>query len=383
MQKPITWVALDTSKKMHVAAILVDGDPEIQEARIRNEARAIARFARKLVRTASGGEVRVCYEAGPCGFALMRQLEAAAPLACEVVAPALIPVRPGDRIKTDRRDARKLVHYYRSGELTMVHPPNEDQESVRDLVRCRESVSRDVVRARHRIAKFLLRRGRIYDQGKTAWTQRYERWLASLNWDHANDRRTLEMYRLGLSQAQDRLRMLDAEIEQISQSDPYREPVGWLRCFRGIDTVTAMTILTEIFYFGRFASARQLMDYLGLVPSEQSSGERTRRGHLTRAGNGRVRRILIEASWQYQHKPAVGRVLKGRREGQPAWAIAHADRAMARLYRRRQHLAYRGKHPCLLSAALARELAGFIWAVMREGQMRGGVCVGSNESRVA
>ena len=370
MEKGITWVALDTSKKMHVAAVVVDGEADIRGMRVSNEPRALARFARKLVRTAGGREVRVCYEAGPCGFALVRQLEAAAPLVCEVVAPALIPVRPGERIKTDRRDARKLVQYYRSGELTMVHPPSEEQEAVRDLVRCRESVSRDTVRARHRIAKFLLRRGRVYDQGR-AWTQRYERWLASLAWDDPLDRQILEMYMLGLSQAQERLKALDEQIEQVSQSERYREPVGWLRSFRGIDTVTAMTILTEIFYFGRFASARELMSYLGLVPSEHSSGDRTRRGGLTKAGNSRVRRILIEASWHYGYKPAVGRELGRRRKGQPAWVIAQADQAMTRLYRRHHRLRLRGKHPCQVAPAVARELVGFIWAVMREGTMRG------------
>jgi transposase len=382
MKDSITWVALDTSKKFHVAAILVDGEDEMREARIPNEPRAIRRFARKLVRTAGGGEVRVCYEAGPCGFALMRQLEAAAPLVCEVVAPALIPVRPGERIKTDRRDARKLVQYYRSGDLIMVHPPNEAQESVRDLVRCRESVSRDVVRARHRIAKFLLRRGQVYGQGR-AWTQRYESWLAGLKWEQEIDRQTVQMYILGLSQAKDRLKALDEQIQQISESGWYREPVGWLRSFRGIDTITAMTILAEIYYFGRFSTARQLMGYLGLVPSEHSSGNRRCRGGLTRAGNGRARRILIEACWQYRHKPAVGRVLQRRRQGQPAWVIAHADRAMVRLYRRHQRLLMRGKHPCQAAAAVARELVGFIWAVMREGEARRGILQAREEINAA
>lgn len=166
MSKPITWVALDTSKRLHVGAVLVgDERGEPRELKVPNEQGAIRRLARKLVREADGGEVRVCYEAGPCGYALMRELEGAAALICEVVAPALIPVRPGERIKTDRRDARKLVRLYRAGELTTVHPPSEEEEAVRDLVRCREDAKEDLLRSRHRLSKYLLRRGRVYAGG--------------------------------------------------------------------------------------------------------------------------------------------------------------------------------------------------------------------------
>ncbi len=372
MEKGITWVALDASKKRHAVAVLDPGNREPREFMVLNESKALRRMARKLVREAPG-EVRICYEAGPCGFDLQRQLEAASPeLVCEVVAPSLIPVQPGKRIKTDRRDARQLVKLYQGDQLTMVHAPTEAQEAVRDLVRCREDAKQDLMRARHRLSKFLLRRGRIYPAGGKAWTQRHETWMGQLEWDQEADRETFESYRLHLSQLQDRLGALGARIEAISQQEPYREPVGWLRCFRGIDTVTAMTILTELHDVRRFQNARSLMAYLGLVPSEHSSGERVQRGGLTKAGNSHVRRALIEASWCNRHAPAVGVALRRRRAGQPAWAIAHADRAMARLSRRYRRLIARGKPHNKAVAAVARELAGFVWAVLQEGDRRAG-----------
>jgi len=368
VEKPITWVALDTSKSEHVGAIVVGSDRDVREVRIRNEKRAIGRFARKLVREAPG-EVRVCYEAGPCGYALMRELEAAAELVCEVVAPSLIPVRPGRRVKTDRLDARKLVGLYRAGELTMVHPPDAADESVRDLVRCREGACADLLRARHRLVKFLLRRGRVY-RGGSAWTLKHRRWLSSQLWEEEMDRSVFEEYRLVVSEREERVTVLDQGVEEVSQREPYREPVGWLRCFRGIDTVIAMTILVEIHDFTRFASASALMGYLGLVPSEHSSADRIRRGGLTKAGNAHVRRVLIESAWSARHRPAVGPRVRIRREGQPAWVIAHADRAMRRLYRRYHRLVARGKPPTKVIGAIARELAGFVWAVLREGEQR-------------
>lgn len=370
MRKNITWVALDASKKRHAVAVRDPGSEEFREFMVVNESKALRRLARRLVREAPG-EVRICYEAGPCGFDLQRQLEAASPgLICEVVAPSLIPIQPGKRIKTDRRDARQLVKLYQGDQLTMVHAPTREQEAVRDLVRCREDAKQDLTRARHRLSKFLLRRGQIYREGLKAWTQRHAVWMSRIAWDHEADRESFESYRLHVSQLEDRIKALSARIEALSQEDPYREPVGWLRCFRGIDTVTAMTIVTELHGASRFPNARSLTAYLGLVPSENSSGERVRRGALTKAGNSHVRRALIEASWCNRHKPTVGYHLRKRREGQPAWAIAHADRAMTRLSARHRRLSARGKHYNKVIAAVARELAGFVWAVLSEGEQR-------------
>jgi transposase len=367
MAQSITWVAIDAAKKKHAVAVLSPGQ-ELQEFVVPNEAKAIRRLARKLVREAPG-EVRVCYEAGPCGFVLQRQLEAAAALVCEVVAPSLIPVRPGQRIKTDRRDARQLVKLYRGEQLTVVQPPTVAEEAVRDLVRCREDAKEDLLRARHRLSKFLLRRGHVYHQGQ-AWTERHARWMGAIVWEYEEDQVVFDSYRLAISQRQDQIRALDESIAALSQREPYAQPVGWLRCFRGIDTVTAMTIVTELHSFSRFGSAPELMGYLGMVPSEDSSGERVRRGALTKAGNCHVRRVLMEAAWCNRHKPAVGYQLRKRRAGQPAWAIAHADRAMVRLSKKYRGMAARGKHPNKVVAAVARELVGFIWAVMTEGLLR-------------
>jgi transposase len=369
MHEPITWVALDTSKAKHVAAILGPVGDEMRDAVVPNEERAIRRFARKLVREAPG-DVRLCYEAGPCGYALQRQLVAAAPtLVCQIVAPSLIPIRPGDRIKTDHRDARKLVKLFRSGELTPVQPPTLEQEIIRDLVRTREQVLGDLTRNRHRLARFLLRRGIVFTEGRP-WTQRHSSWLSRLVWDHPADELIFQEYRLSLAQLAERLQTLDVRIKEFSQQDTYREAVGWLRCFRGIDTLSAMTWLTELQDLKRFPHPRALSSYLGLVPSEHSSGERTARGHITKTGNRHVRRILVQIVWHYQYPPNVGPALRQRRLEQPAWVLSHADRAMSRLRRRFLTLTARGKSRQQIAIALARELAGFLWAVSQEGQLR-------------
>ena len=282
MGQDITWVGLDTSKREHAVAILDPDSREPRETLVRNQPKALNRFARRLLREATG-EVRVCYEAGPCGFALQRELERAG-LKCEVIAPSLIPVRPGQRIKTDRRDACKLVRFYRAGELTVVHVPSEADEALRDLLRCREDAKADLLRARHRLGKFLLRRGWVYRDGRN-WTQRHGQWLSQLRCEHEADGVVFEDYRLAIGYLEERLRALDARIEVYGQAEPYREPAGWLRCVRGIDTVTALTILAEIHDFARFGSPTALMGYLGLVPSEHSSGDRRRLGGITKAGN--------------------------------------------------------------------------------------------------
>jgi transposase len=368
MSKCTTWVALDTSKKKHAVATLTPYSKRVREWWVPNEARGIRRLARKLIREAPG-EVRVCYEAGPCGYALKRLLEAAAPgLVCEVIAPSLIPVRPGKRIKTDRRDARDLLYLYRAGLLTVVHPPTEADEGVRDLVRCRQDAKRDLLRARHRLSKYLLRRGRVY-VGR-AWTGRHEQWLRQQVWEREVEEEVFEDYRLAIAQIQERIKGLDARIEAISQEDPYQEPVGWLRCYRGIDTITAMTILTEIHDFRRFKSAGKFMSYLGLVVSENTSADRIHRGSITKTGNSHVRRVLVEAAWHSRHRPAVGKELRKRRKGQPAWVIAHADQAMIRLHKRYKRLIHAGKPGNKVTTAIARELAGFIWAVLDDGYAR-------------
>jgi transposase len=329
--------------------------------RLANEPPAVRRFVRRLERE-SPGPVQVFYEAGPCGYALQRQVTTAR-VSCDVVAPALIPRKPGDRVKTNRRDARKLAELGRAGLLTTVQPPTPDDEAVRDLARARDDAREDLQRCRHRLGKLLLRRGLHY-AGRN-WTRAHRQWIDSLTWPHAAERTVVDDYRLAIDHTQARLLELDARLAEIAETEPYREPVGWLRCFRGIDTLTAMLILAELHDVRRFASARALMAYLGLVPGEDSSGEKHRRGRITRTGNALVRRLLVEAAWHYQHRPGSGGALARRRKGQPARVIAIADKAQQRLCRRFRTLAATHKPAPKVAVAIARELAGFVWAALQ------------------
>lgn len=364
MGERITWVGLDAHKKAVNVAALLGRERQPQEWNVENKPAAIRRLVKKLVREADGGEVRCCYEAGPCGYALQRQIEAAGPVICEVIAPALIPRKPGERIKTDRRDARKLAELLRAGLLTEVQAPTPEQEAVRDLCRAREDAKEDLLRCRHRLGKMLLRRGLVYGGGKKAWTQAHRKWLHSLRFDNALDHAVVADYLLAIEQVEQRIQSLEQQLTAAAESEPLRAPVGWLRCFRGIDTVTAVTLVAELHGIERFASPRQLMAYVGLVPSEHSSSERTRRGGITKAGNSHARRVIIEAAWHYRHPPRLSAALNKRREGQPAVVIAIADKAQHRLYRRQCHLAARGKTATQAVVAGARELTGFLWAAL-------------------
>jgi len=274
-------------------------------------------------------------------------------------------VKPGHRIKTDRRDARKLAELLRAGLLTAVKPPSEKEESARDLVRCREDVLEDLSRCRHRLLKMLLRRGLIYRDGRT-WTLRHRSWLRGLRFEEPTDQVVLEEYLLALEQMEQRLKALDRELEALAQTEPYRPWVGVLGCYRGVSTVTAMTVLTELHGFERFRSPRQLMAYLGLVPTEHSSGDKVARGRITKAGNAHVRRVLIEAAHHYRHAASVGSALARRRKGQPTWAIALADKAQQRLHLRYRRMLMRGKPYGKTIVAIARELVGFLWASLQQ-----------------
>ena len=280
-----------------------------------------------------------------------------------MIAPALIPRKPGERIKTNRRDARKLVELHRAGLLTAVRPPTPEDEAVRDLARARDDARGDLQRCRHRLGKLLLRRG-LHFSGRN-WTTAHRRWIESLTWTHASERVVVDDYLLAIDQLAARLRELDARLTEIAQTVPYREPVAWLRCFRGIDTLTAILILAELHDFRRFPSAPALMAYLGLVPGEDSSGEKHRRGRITRTGNTLVRRLLVETAWHYQYRASVGVALTRRRKGQPGRVIAIADKAQQRLCRRFRKLAAEHKPAPKIAVAIARELAGFLWAVLQ------------------
>ena len=362
MRKGTTFVGLDAHKAAINVAVLFQGETKPMEWQTANEKAAVRRMVRKVQRQAPG-EVHFCYEAGPCGYALQRWIREVG-ASCVVVAPSLIPRKPGDRIKTDRRDARKLAELSRAGLLTEVHPPSEADEAVRDLCRAREDAHQDLVRSRHRVSKLLLRRGWVWREGKRAWSNGHRLWLRSLRFEHTSDQVVLEDYLLGIEQIEERLKRLEERITQLSQEAPYAEAVAALRCFRGIDTITAMGIVTELHNFMRFGSARGLMAFLGLVPSEHSSGSKRRQGSITTAGNSHVRRLLIEAAWHYRHRPSVFS-LRQRRQGQPARVVALADRAMCRLHRRFQRMLEKGKPRPKVAVAIARELVGFVWAALR------------------
>lgn len=362
MQKGITYVGMDAHKVSIKLAVVVPRETKPVEWSVANEKAAVRRMVRKVQRLGAGGEVSFCYEAGPCGYALQRWIREAG-ANCVVVAPSLIPRKPGDRIKTDRRDARKLAELLRAGLLTEVHAPTVEDEAVRDLCRAREDAHEDLVRCRHRVSKMLLRRGWIWNGSKKAWGQGHRLWLRSLRFEQPADQVVFDNYLQAIDQVEQRLRVLEQHIEAVSQQPAYAEATGALRCFRGIDTLTAMGLVAELHDFMRFDSARGLMAFLGLVPSEFSSADSERRGAITKAGNRHARRLLIEAAWHYRHQPNP-QGLKRRRQGQPAEVIALADKAMYRLNRRFHRMLAKGKPAGKTVVAVARELSGFVWAAL-------------------
>lgn len=367
MDNCTTYVAMDTHKKQHAVAVLDRNTGEVRQFTVNNTIRDIDKMVKSIARQAPAA-LKFCYEAGVCGFTLQRRIEEMGHQ-CSVIAPSLVPVKPGDRIKTDRRDAKKLLGHFAAGQLTEVYPPNAKQEAARELTRARNSAMENLKRIRHQLLKFLTRHGYIYNAGHH-WTQRHLQWLRALEFDLPDLREVFEIYYVEWQHCIQRLDTLDKQLEQLAQRPEYRKMVALLRCFKGIDTLTAITLITEIFEFGRFDSPKALMSYLGLTPSQYSSGEKRQSGSITKTGNSRVRRLLVESSWHYRHRPGIGKDLQRRRKGQPQWAIDIADRAMLRLHRRYRRLVERGKIPNKAVIAVARELAGFIWAMMRQHQLQ-------------
>jgi transposase len=367
MNNNITYVAMDTHKKEHTVALLYPGGQEIVSLTVKNNASEISKMVKKIIRKAPG-EVWFCYEAGVCGFNLKRKIEALG-CKCAVIAPSLTPKKPGERIKTDRRDALKLLAMFKAGLLTEVYAPDTQQEAARELTRLRQTARENLMRIRHQLLKFLTRHGYIYTEGNN-WTGKHLRWLRSLEFEEPLLRDVFDSYFTQMQHCIQRLDHLDKQVEQLAESEPYKEVVGLLKCFHGIDTLTAISIITEIFDFGRFSNPRDLMSYLGLTPSESSSGEKQKKGPITRTGNKRVRRLLIEVSWHYRHPYQISKTLKERRKEQPQWVTDIADRAGNRLRKRYWYLINHGKMQCKAATAVARELAGFIWSVFREYRAR-------------
>ena len=311
----------------------------------------------------AGGPVKACYEAGGCGYVLQRALTSWG-IPCEVIAPSLIPKKPGDRRKTDARDAMNLATLYRAGDLTPVRVPTDDEERVRGLTRARQAFTRDIHESKQHVLKFLLLRGHVFREGKKAWTKTFRTWLAKLIPTlHALDQIVLKTH-LAVLEQKDLLRTgLDQQIQMVSMEGTYKEPVARLRCLRGIDTLTAVSLVAEIGDIRRFETPRRLMGYLGLNVSERSSGQTEHRGGITKAGNSRCRRLLVEAAWNYRHASKNSVKVRQRREGQPADVIASAVRAQDRLHKRFVRLLERMPSQKAVTA-VARELVGFVWAQM-------------------
>jgi transposase len=357
------YVAFDTSKLRHAVAIAEAGRGG--EVRYLGEIETTEAATGKLVKKLAAKYQRLtfCYEAGPTGYGLQRLIERLGH-DCIVVAPSLIPKKAGDRVKTNRRDALDLVRQLRAGELTAVWVPDDRHEAMRDLTRAREAAVDDLQCKRRQVLSLLLRLGRYYP-GKRTWTQAHLNWLASQKLDHAEQRIAFEELLLAVREAQERIGRLELAIRAALPDWSLAGVVTALMAMRGIDLISASALLAELGDLTRFQSPRELMGYLGLVPCEHSTGSKVKRGSITKAGNRRARRILVECSWSYRHPPRLGKEKLARVAAAPEAARAIAWKAQARLCARYRALSRRGKRPTVVVTAIARELSGFIWAINR------------------
>lgn len=362
MKKDIRFVGLDVHAET-IAVAVAEPDGQVRPLGIiPNRPEAVGKLMKKL---GPAQKLRVCYEAGPTGYVLYWQLTALG-IHCDVVAPTLIPVKSGDRVKTDRRDAAKLARSYRSGDLTAVWVPDAAHEALRDLVRAREAAKVDQLRARHRLGKFLLRHGRRPPTGIRPWTDKHWRWVERhVDFDQQAQKAVLVDYITEVKSAAARIERLERNLDEAVQLVPesMRAVIEALQALRGVAKVSAVTIVAEVGELSRFARPRQLMGYSGAVPSEHSSGTKTRRGAITKTGNSHLRRIVVEAAWAYRHRPSIGPRLRKRQEGLSEEVKAIAWKAQHRLNSRYRRLTAKGKVHQQVVTAIARELLGFIWAI--------------------
>jgi transposase len=355
MSKVSKFVGLDVHKES-IAVAIARGDSAAESlGTIPNDPDAVV----KLVHRLGADDGLWCYEAGPCGYELRRRLSELG-VNCIVVAPSLIPTKPGDRVKTDRRDALKLARLLRSGDLTAVWVPDAAHEAFRDLTRARQAAQEDVTRVRHRLTKLLLRLG--VRAPATAWSKAYRQWLEALTLPQPLQQVVLEETRLAVAQGEQRVERLTAAITEAALQVSQAASIAAWQSLRGIRLTTAAMLGAEIGDVTRFRSPRELMAYTGVVPSEHSSGGSTRRGRITKTGNAHLRFALVEAAWHYRHGPRLSKALKARQQGQPAEVLAIAERAQRRLNSRYRHLVAR-KTKQQAVVAVARELLGFIWAI--------------------
>jgi transposase len=361
MAKNTRFVGLDVHAET-IAVAVAEGRDEVRSlGTIANRPEAVRRLLGKLGNLQN---LRVCYEAGPTGYALYWQLSQLG-VQCEVIAPSLVPMKSGDRIKTDRRDAERLARSYRSGDLTAVWVPDAKHEALRDLVRAREATKEDQLRAKHRLGKYLLRYGQRPSEGCKAWTAAWWQWVRGLQLAHAEQNTTLVELILEVDHQGQRVGRLDGAIDRAVESAPseLRAIVDALQALRGVAKVTAVTLATEFGCFGRFERAAQVMSYTGMVPSEHSSGPKQHRGAITKTGNSHLRRVLVEAAWHYRHRPRICQRQKPLQQGLSPKVATIAWTAQERLHRRYWALSKKNKPSAKIVTALARELAGFVWAI--------------------
>src|SRR5215475_4702762 len=359
----VAYVAFDTAKLRNAVAIAEDG--RAGEVRFLGEIENTEAATIKLVKKLAGRcrSVSFCYEAGPTGYELYRLIKRLGH-DCIVAAPSLIPRKAGDRVKTNRRDALSLARLLRAGDLTAVWVPDRRHEAMRDLTRAREAAVEDLTSKRQQVLSLLLRIGRHYP-GKRNWTRMHMNWLAGQKLEHAEQRIAFEEMLLAIREAQERVVRLEQAIRNALPEWSLSDLVTALMAMRGLDLVSASAFLAELGDLSRFATARELMGYLGLVPSEQSTGEKVKRGGITRAGNRRARRILVECSWSYRHPPRLGKEKLAKVAAAPREVREIAWKAQHRLTSRYRALTRNGKKPTVVVTAIARELSGFIWAINR------------------
>ena len=361
MKETVRFLGLDVHAET-IAVAIAEPDGEVRSlGTIANRAESIRKLVKKL---GPAERLKACYEAGPTGYVLYWHL-AELGVFCEVIAPTLMPTKPGDRVKTDRRDAERLARSYRSGDLTPVWVPDEGSEALRDLVRAREAAKQDQMRARHRLSKFLLRTGQRPATGVKSWTLAYMSWVKQIRYTQAARESTRQDYLHEVEHMAERvLRLEQAITDAIKLATPeMQEVIGGLQALRGIAEISAVTIVSELGTLSRFENARQLMGYSGAVPSENSSGKRVQRGSITKAGNAHLRRIAVEAAWSYRLRPGIGPRLRKRQENVPEEIKEIAWKAQIRLTKRYARLAAAGKDQRKIVTAVGRELLGFIWAI--------------------
>ena len=351
-------LGMDTSKNTIVVGVLMPGEEIPVADRIFNDEAAIRRL---IGRFPDRGLLRACYEAGPGGYDLYRLLTSMG-VACDVVAPSLIPKGGSDRVKTDKRDSFRMARLHRAGELTPVRVPSPAEEAVRDLARVRSAVLADRKRAQQRLTAMLMRHGRIWRS--TYWTGPHRAWIAAQSFGEPALATALAHYRATLDTRETELACIESELAPWARREPLAATVGRLGCYRGIAELNGLTLAAEVVDWRRFPSARAFMGFTGLVPAEYSSGQRTWRGHITKAGPGPLRTALIEAAWAYRYKPAIGATLRRRQQGAAPDTLSRSWKAQRRLHGKYRAMTGRGKAAPEAATAIARELAGFIWAEM-------------------